>query len=528
MMNLRALSERLQSARTGCLKIYERDGTVLSKTYPEVYADVCSLKRELASCGLQSRDVVGLIGINCYEWVLADLALLALDCVCVALPTELLNEMSLDAIGEKYQLAALLCARVPFDIGGAPGWVCEIKRPLSLQKRSILAPARVRDEDIFSVVISSGTSGKKKGLLMKRTGVENTINVSAQQWQVTTRDCVLLVMPFSNFQQRWLLYMAMWYQFDAAIVPLQRLFQDLHRILPTLVLGPPSFFEWLENRISAERLPGSALLWVSRFAGATLPDSIRWRVQKRLCAKWASTFGNRIRLLLVGSAPTRASTLRAFHAVGLPLYEVYGLTEFGWITFNLPSRHRVGTVGAVVPGVEAAITEEGELLVRSPHPQSAGYVFDGTEEESLTFLHDGAIATGDLVQQDQAGFMRLVGRKKNVIFARGGIKFSPEEIEGDIEQRCPVEKVALISAGAHSELRCVIWSKEWQSQEKQSAVRSALTAVLSKRACSTAAHVLFRPLEELSEANGLLTRNLKLDRRAVVQRYFSQMERSAI
>jgi acyl-coenzyme A synthetase/AMP-(fatty) acid ligase len=211
----------------------------------------------------------------------------------------------------------------------------------------------------------------------------------------------------------------------------------------------------------------------------------------------------------------------------MPLFEIYGSTESGYIAFNLPEAHRTGAAGRPVAGVDIALGDDGEVLVRTKHPQTSGYVFDGVETESAVFRPDGTIATGDLGRFDRSGFLHLIGRKKNVIITRSGVKISPEEIEEEIERGCRVTRAVVVPLNESGSLGCAVWLDGWRSAERISEVESSIAAANGRRdPAHRIVNVVLRPETELSAESGLLTRNLKVDRGAVLRMVFVDAERS--
>ena len=137
------------------------------------------------------------------------------------------------------------------------------------------------------------------------------------------------------------------------------------------------------------------------------------------------------------AAPISADLLTFFAAIGIPIIEVYGMTEStALITANEPDDNRIGTVGKALPGTEVRIAEDGEILARGPH------IFPGyherEEETAQAIDEDGWLHTGDLGTVDDDGFVRIVGRKKELIITSGGKNLSPNNIEESVKQRSPI------------------------------------------------------------------------------------------
>lgn len=482
-------------------------GAVEVTTFAELHAEVSDLVAQLRRSGVAAGDLVGLVGPNSAAWIVADLALLALGCVSVAFPVEASTEpLDTGALVDRYALSALLVSRaVPVrggELSPEAAWLEE--RPVALRRRSPTHRPEL-PPGVFTVAFSSGTAGTKKGLMLTRAGVERTIQTSARAWGLGPDDDVLVTMPFSSFQQRYLVYAAVGFGAGTIVVPPERLFQKLKTVEPTIILGPPSFFEIVDHRIQAAGLRASLPYRAASVLHALLPRASR-SLRARLGRKWTAVYGSRVRLMLTGSAPVPPRLVTVFRRLGAPLHEVYGSTELGWIAFS----------GVPVDGVGVELGADGSIVVRSPAPQAVGYVFDGVETETAVFLAGGRIATGDLGRIDRAGRLRLTGRKKNVIVTRSGVKISPEELERDVEQECRVDRALVVETARGAGLSCIAWLR---ADDESGRVEAAVARFNREREPSHRIDRLtFRDAGELTVESGLLTRNLKLDRAAVLRR----------
>ncbi len=496
----------------------------MAKTFSQLHSDATLLMGQLRACGLVEHDVVGVMAPNSYDWIVADLALLTLRCIPVAIPVdEIRSPVATSAISDRYSLSALLISRsVPIKSLSSESAYLE-DRPLSLVRRHREHGPRF-PSDVFTVAFSSGTSGTKKGLMLSRAGIENTINVTARAWQLQHDDELLIVMPFSNIQQRWLMYSALHLGAGVVVAPPTELFRALKDTDPTIILGPPSFFEIVDSRIRATKRRAKLRYHLASALHLLAPTATH-HIRAKLGGRWTSMYGSRARLMLVGSAPVPPRIINIFHRLGAPLYEVYGLTEIGWITFNLPSKHRIGTAGMPVDGISIDIGHDDAIIVHTDTPQALGYVYEGTETEGSVFLGDDTIATGDLGRRDASGFLQLMGRQGNTIVTRSGVKISPEQLEREIQHTCPAARAAVLASG--DTLISVIWLPD-DDPDYQRDVETAIKSLNNQNPASHhISQTVFRAESELGFCSSLLTQNLKLDRRAVARTILSTQHQPA-
>ena len=153
-------------------------------------------------------------------------------------------------------------------------------------------------------------------------------------------------------------------------------------------------------------------------------------------------FGGKIRQCNTGAAPIAREILEFFYACGVPVMEGYGMTETATIaTANTPEEFRLGSVGKPIPGVEAKIAEDGEVLLRGAN------IFKGyykNEEATGETLVDGWLHTGDLGSIDEDGFLFITGRKKDIIITAGGKNITPANLENGLKQNRWISQAVVI------------------------------------------------------------------------------------
>jgi long-chain acyl-CoA synthetase len=239
--------------------------------------------------------------------------------------------------------------------------------------------------------------------------------------------------------------------------------QDLREVSPTVFLGVPRIWEKLQATIEVKMQDASFLKralygrWTRRGRelarkrlerGLSSWERIQWRVGDLLVFR---ALQERVGLRrcwypLSGAAPIGPEVLWWFHGVGVPIAEGYGLTECTGVSHVNPSgRIRVGTVGTPIPGVESRTAPDGEILVRGPGV-FAGYLHD-PDATAATVDPDGWLHTGDIGEIDEEGYLRITGRKKDIIITAGGKNLSPEEIENALKTSPYVKEAVVIGDG---------------------------------------------------------------------------------
>jgi long-chain acyl-CoA synthetase len=196
---------------------------------------------------------------------------------------------------------------------------------------------------------------------------------------------------------------------------LARLGEYMLEVKPTVFASLPRFFEKIYARIVSD--------------GAT--DVKEY-------------FGGRVRLLTSGGAPLPLEVAEFFAAAGLPILQAYGLTENVCVAFNRPDNYKFGTVGPPMPGCEVRIADDKEILVRSEMMFSGYYK---APDETAKMFADGWLLTGDLGEFDADGFLKIIGRKKELIVTSTGKKVSPTLLENMLKENHLISQAMVYGEG---------------------------------------------------------------------------------
>ena len=305
-------------------------------------------------------------------------------------------------------------------------------------------------EDIAIMVYTSGTTGVPKGALLSHRYIINSVESLRETIPIFDTDISFSYLPYCHVAERISgLYNRLYAGAPAFFVEdLSKLGQYMLEVKPTVFASLPRFFEKIHARIvsDVDALPEEerqsfyrALDMgreISRFRQA------RKEVSSELLRKYEAEaapvlskvkdyFGGRIRVATSGGAPLPLEVAEFFDAAGLPILQAYGLTENICVAFNRANNHKFGTVGPPMPGCEVKIAEDGEILVRSEMMFSGYYK---APKESAAMFRDGWLLTGDIGEIDPDGFLKITGRKKELIVTSTGKKVAPAVIENMIKE----------------------------------------------------------------------------------------------
>jgi long-chain acyl-CoA synthetase len=318
-------------------------------------------------------------------------------------------------------------------------------------------------DDIAIMVYTSGTTGLPKGATLSHRYIINSVESLRETIPVYDRDVCFSYLPYCHVAERISgLYNRLYAGTPAYFVDdLSRLWAYMMEVRPTVFASLPRFFEKVHARIMSdlEQLSGAerqqfldALATgrrVSRLRQAreAIPEELRVEYEESalpLLARVNDYFGGRMRLATSGGAPLLREVAEFFDAAGIPILQAYGLTENICVAFNRPDNYKFGTVGPPMPGCRVRIEEDGEIIVRS-EMMFSGYYKE--PEKTAEVMRDGWLLTGDLGEMDADGFLRITGRKKELIITSTGKNIAPALIENLIKEHHLISHALLYGEG---------------------------------------------------------------------------------
>ncbi|MER3408778.1 MAG: long-chain fatty acid--CoA ligase [Thermoleophilia bacterium] len=438
-------------------------------TWREAAARVDDLAHGFLALGVRKGDRVGILARTRLEWALCDFALALVgavsvpvyptsstsDCAYILGHAEAIAVVCEDEQGkakveqsrERLPTLRHLLTFADLDSLAATGRAFAGAHPSALAQ----AEREVEDEDLYTILYTSGTTGPPKGCLIRhRNSYAMVASVAQLEGVVAEGDLMLLYLPLAHNFGRLMHLTGPYLGYTIAFcADPYRVADALLAVQPTVFPSVPRVYEKIQAAVvtglkevgGLKRRLVSWALDVGRRAsslrqqGRSLPLSLR--LQHRICdrlvySKVKAKLGGRLRVAISGGAPLAPEIAQLFHALDILILEGYGLTECTTAaTVNRPTKFRFGTVGLPLPGFEVRLAEDGELLVRS-ETVFAGYYKD--EEATRAVLDpEGWLRTGDIAEIDPDGFVRITDRKKDIIVTAGGKNVAPQNIENDLK-----------------------------------------------------------------------------------------------
>jgi long-chain acyl-CoA synthetase len=522
-MDLRKLNQRISEQGHQNVILTLEKGQIVTRTHQNLHADVMRACDQLRSWGVQQGMRVGILACNCYQWIIYDLALLELRALSVAFTDDFAG-MGADELLEKYSLSLLLIQ--------ASDHVHKDSRSATVafidaENSGIYAIEGLREQGDrefhnTGIVFSSGSSGRLKGLTLSRRGIEASVDAFTNTAEPRPDDRLLLFLPISNFQQRLMYYSALWYGFDLIVTDPSRLFRVLKDLHPTILIAPPMLYEAFETRFyNLPEWKQRAARILGRIAAALPLETLRHKLARALFRDAYEALGGKMRFMVTGMAPIKRSTLELFRLMQLPLFETYGMTEFGGIALNIPGANKIGSVGRPLPGVRIELAPDGEVIAVREHRIASGYFECGEGEEEQTFIGRDRVATGDVGRFDDDGYLYLIGRKREMIITAGGTKIHPEIPEAEIDA-CPDVARSVVFADPEAPgLVAIVLPKNPQDESAKVRIQQFVDEVRNHRPAMAVGRIIFTDLA-FSRENGFLRPNLKLDRKKIGQYFLGE------
>ena len=536
-------SQLKSAANTAALQEI-RDGRVTAVTGAELLELIRKARTFFAARKLKKGERCGVLAANSIRWVAIDLAAMAEGLIVVPLyfrqaPAELSalikdSAPSLVCCGDAGLLDGIR-HNWPENSGPeAPPHFLFDEIFQGVEGVALDRP-QVRDADAVTIIYTSGTSGEAKGVVLTSANVGFMLGCTAARLDLlgesrTGQDHVFHYLPFS-FCASWIAVLT--FLLRGSLVTLNtnltKIPDDIPATAPHYFLNVPQLLERMRRGVDEQiaKKGGMARAIYSRAKVVRIRQKVKRHAGDHLWLWLANTLvfpqirkklmGARLKALICGSAPLAPETQDYFSMLGIPVLQVYGLTETtGICTMDDPKHVVPGRVGPSVEGTEMTLGQNDEIIVRGPN------VFPGywnRPQQTADVLRDGWFHTGDQGEKDASGNWRIVGRIKNLIILGSGHKLAPEAMEEEIAQRLPDAQQVVVIGNGRGYLSAIVTGGVSGEQ-----VQSPLDSVNPQLPHYKQVRAFHIRQEPFSIENGMLTANGKLKRDLIAARMKNEIE----
>ncbi len=324
------------------------------------------------------------------------------------------------------------------------------------------AASRMTPDSLATLIYTSGTTGTPKGVMISHRNVVWTAECLRRAADIGLGPRMVSYLPLAHIAERLAThYLCTYMAGEVWFCPnMAGVLEYIQEARPTIFFGVPRVFEKFSARLSARFEEAHGLK--KRILDGAL-SSNRKRVEAEAnggsgpmmaglldsiaLSKVREGLGmDSVELAITAAAPIHPELITFFHTIGIPLFELYGMSETtGPATTNLPGANKTGSVGRALPGVEVVLGEDGEVLMRGGVITQGYYKLPEATEES--FDSEGWLHSGDLGQIDEDGFLWIVGRKKEIIITAAGKNIAPAKLETLLGNHPIISKACMIGDG---------------------------------------------------------------------------------
>jgi len=544
MTFLEAIFARLKEAGTAPVLREIRGGEAVSVTGGELLAMVQQARAYFRARGLKKGDRCVLLAPNSIRWAALDLAMMAEGLIVVPLyarqaPGELVGMMKDSSPARICCPDVVLAAEINRLWPGAP----KISLPDTVFSGEAAAPEpplHHEDLDAVTIIYTSGTSGEPKGVVLNAGNVNHMLRCTGERLNQlmgasSQPDGVFHYLPFC-FAGSWILLLSALTRNSVLTLStdLTKLSDELKLAEPDYFLNVPTLLERVRARIEqvVRDRGGTAAKMFFRAqcayrdrhltGSAGFLDSLSLSFAKlAIFPTIRKSLGPNLKALICGSAPLAVETQLFYVMLGIPVLQVYGLTETTAIcTMDDPAHAVPGRVGPAIPGIEMRVADNGEIVVRGPN------IFPGywqRPEETAKALEGGWFHTGDQGEVDNTDNWKITGRLKNLIVLNSGHNVAPEPIEESLAAKLPQVEHAVLIGNQRGYLTVLITVPS-PNGLPDAKIQAAIDEVNDGMPHYKQVRAFRRLAEAFTIDSGLLTANGKLKRDVIAARYAAEID----
>lgn len=466
-----------------CL-IYKKEHVFGFVSYKRLLNLVENFTLSLQKLGVGKGDRIAILSENRPEWVVSDLSAASLGAILAPIHAMLTSEQIRDLIvelepklivvSEKRLLGKLIEIKKKIDkkvvlvyynidlqeeLSEFKNDRCHFIEALKLlphedhSEKYLKLIEKVRPNDTASIIYTIGPNGKYRGVELSNRNIISNVHGTLENVFIRPDDRFLSILPLTHAFEKMAGYYIPLMQgasitYVTDIAKFSRFAQESK---PSVIIGVPRLFEKSHKKIleaiGKDKFKGQLFSKAIDFGcdeknRSTMAYRLYdWLIYKKV----RDTLGGNIRFMISGGAALNPQVARFFDANGIPILEGYGLTEYSPIvSVNKPDHNKIGTVGPPIGDTQVKIADDGEILIKGPGIMK-GYFESGTGPE--LDLENGWFRTGDLGELDEDGFIKIIGRKKEIIVLSTGKNVSPRKTESQLTLSKYIKQAAVVGDG---------------------------------------------------------------------------------
>jgi long-chain acyl-CoA synthetase len=563
---------------------FQESNQLASVTWQEFYQEVTKVSKSLMALGVAKGDKINILSYSCYQWVLCDLGIasigactvgiyqsnLPLDCHYIINHSDAVVIFVEDAV----QLEKILQIREEIPnirkvilFNGdyeQDDWIIDFQTFLSLgseisDEDFISRANAVGPQDTAGIVYTSGTTGIPKGAVLTHDNVTFTAQSVRHCAHILEGDETFLFLPLAHIFARLAVYFSLLTGVSTTFTrSMESIIDDIKVARPHWFVSVPRIYEKVYTKVlSGVEAKGGLALKIFRWASAVgnrvsdcklkqAPVPFLTRLQYKLATKLVfskilEALGGRVRWCISGAAPIHPEIAKFFHASGVLILEGIGMTEnMSFTNVNRFDNYRFGWVGPPGPGIEQKTAEDGEIMYRGRNVMQGYYKMP--EETAETLTPDGWQYTGDLGEIDEENFLRITGRKKELIITAGGKNIAPSPLEGVIATSKFINQICIVgdrrkflsalvtldmeNVKAYAAENNIAFTSDEQLMQTEAVQKLIEDEVMAKNHSFASFETIkrVRIVPEFTIANGLLTPTLKLKKNVIMEQHQSQID----